>query len=125
MTHLSGLCVELRALYDSIFYFDITREFIIKRMAENKVVPLGGSEPRNIFWKQLYYVDYPILNRHKKYVFNYMNWYVDNNYSDKPKLMSRDVYDGIVSALVKYPLRFKRVFMLEYRGQRRRFQPGR
>jgi len=102
---------NLRALYDSIFYFDLSRELLIRRMEAKEVIPLGGTEPGDIFWKQLYYVDYPILNKHKKSVFKHMNWYVDDNDANQPKLMARQVYDGVVSTLVKYPLRFKRIFM--------------
>ena len=40
-----------------------------------------------------------------------MDWYVDDNDADQPKLMSRQLYDDVVSTLVKYPLRFKRIFM--------------
>jgi len=101
---------SIRSLYDSIFYFDLNREFLIKRMEENKVIPLGGTEPESIFWKRLYYVDYPFLNKHKKYIFKHMDWYIDDN-DEQPTLMSRKVYDGIVSTLVKYPLRFKKIFM--------------
>ncbi len=102
---------DLRSLYDSIFYFDLSREFLIRRMEEKKVVPIGGTEPGDIFWKRLYYVDYPILNKHKKYVLKHMDWYVDDNENDQPKLLPGQVYDDLVSTLVKYPLRFKKVFM--------------
>jgi hypothetical protein len=108
----SGAAIaELRPLYDSIVYFDVTRETLIRRMSENIVIPLGGPDPESIFWKGLYYVYYPMLNRHKKYVFGHMDWYVDDNGDDPPTLMPRKVYDGIVSRLVRYPLRFKRVYM--------------
>ena len=103
--------VNLSSLYDSIFYFDLSREFLIKRLEAKKVIPLGSTEPGDIYWKQLYYVDYPILNKHKKHVVKQMDWYVDDNDDSQSKLMSRQVYDSIVSTMVKYPLRFKRIFM--------------
>lgn len=102
---------SLRPVYDSIFYLDITRETLIKRMQENTVIPVGQSEPASVYWKELYYFLYPLLNKHKNYVFNYMNWYIDDSVSSELRLLSRESYDEIVSTLVKYPLRFKRVFM--------------
>ncbi|MGB6122744.1 MAG: hypothetical protein WBG80_12605, partial [Bacteroidota bacterium] len=108
---IGAAIADLRPLYDSIIYFDVTRETLIRRMEENSVIPLGGTEPESIFWKRLYYVDYQLLNKHKKYLFNHMDWYVDDNGDDHPTLMPRKVYDGILSRLVRLPLRFKRVFM--------------
>lgn len=102
---------ELKPLFDSIFYFDLSREFIIKRMEEKSLIPPGANQPEDIFWKRLFYVDYPILNKHKKYIFNHMDWYVDDNDADRPKLISGKIYHGVVSTLVRYPLRFKRIFM--------------
>ncbi|MGB6648043.1 MAG: hypothetical protein WBG01_05850, partial [Bacteroidota bacterium] len=108
---IGAAIADLRPLYDSIIYFDVTRETLIRRMEENSVIPLGGTEPESIFWKRLYYVDYQILNKHKKYLFSHMDWYVDDNGDDHPTLVPRKVYDGILSRLVRLPLRFKRIFM--------------
>ena len=108
---VGAAAAKLRSLYDSVFYFDVTREFLLNRMGENKVIPLGHSKPGSIFWKRLYYVDYPIFNRHKKYILEYMDWYIDDNDADEVKLIPRKEYDKIISKQVRYPLRFKRVFM--------------
>ena len=77
----------------------------------NEVIPLGESRARPIYWKKLYYVDYPMLMKHKTYALDHMDWYIEDNSDKEPKLVKRDTYDGLISALVKYPLKFKRILM--------------
>lgn len=101
----------LRRSYDQIFYLDIIRESLIKRMEEKKLIPVGAKEPDSIFWKELYYFYCPILHKHKKYVFSHMDWYMNDEVTEEIKMVSRKFYDKILSTVVKYPLRFKRIFM--------------
>jgi hypothetical protein len=100
----------LRPLFDFVYYVDLSREALVRRLERGEVVPPGGSEPEDIYWKRLYYIYYPMLNRQKKTVFKYMDGYIDDNDEETPKLLSGKMYDDMVSALVTYPLRFKRIF---------------
>ena len=108
---IGAAVADLKPLYDLIFYFDVTRITIMDRMGENKLIPLGASKPANISWKLLYYVYYPILNKHKDYVLSHMDWYVDSNDPDELKLIPNKAYRSIISTLVKYPLKFVRILM--------------
>lgn len=102
---------ELIRHYDYIFYFDITREHLLRQVWEKGIIPFGSSELEPIFWKRLYYVDYPLLIKQKKYVFRRMNFYVEANNFDDMKLIPKESYDGIISTMVKNPIKLKRVFM--------------
>ena len=102
---------DLRPLYDFVFYFDICRQTLLERVWSNQVVPFGSSEPGPLFWKTLYYAYYPMLIKHSKYLLQRADWYVDNNDPGEPKLLPGKVYRGIISTLVTYPFKPKRMFM--------------
>ena len=102
----------LRPLYDAVFYVDITRESLFKRIEERQVLPLGSkanSLSTHLFIKRLYYVDYQVLKSHKKYLLNHMDWYIDGN--EDLKLLSRNIYDGILSILAQYPFRLNPIYI--------------
>lgn len=105
----------LRPLYDLVFYIDITREEVLKRLENGKVFPLGLREknglPRKLLVKRLYYVDYEVLRIHKRYVFKYMDWYIEGNIPEYPILLSRNAYDKILSTIAKYPFRLKPIYI--------------
>lgn len=104
----------LRRLYDLIFYVDITREELIRRCEEKGFFPLGLKEDTysaKLFSKRLSYVDYQVLRIHKRYVLKYMHWYIEANLPEKLKLIPRDVYDGILSVIARYPFRLKPIYI--------------
>ena len=105
---------SLRGLYDFIFYIDITREELVKRCEKKTAFPLGSngdSVESHLLSKRLTYVDYQILRIHKKYVLKHMDYYLEANIPEKPKLLCRDTYDGILSVLAQYPFRLKPVYI--------------
>ena len=104
---------RLRKLYDFVFYVDLTREELLNRSLKKPIYPLGSrgtNSPVHQSLKRLYYVDFQVLDRHKKYVLKHMDWYVDGNLVDEPKLVPRNVYDGILSVLAQYPFRVKPLY---------------
>jgi hypothetical protein len=102
---------DLREAYDYVFYFDITRETLLNRLGRGEVVPLGADQPGPVFWKRLYYVETPMLIKHKKSAISHMDFYVDSNLKEDIRLIPKAAYDGIIGAMVRYPLKFRRVFM--------------
>jgi len=105
---------SLRNLYDLIFYVDITREELLKRCEKRVVFPPGSRKntlPAHLLPRRLSYVDYQVLKIHKKYVLEYMDWYVEGNIPKKLKLLSRKVYEGILSILAQYPFRLKPIYI--------------
>ncbi len=105
---------SLRGLYDFIFYVDITREELVKRCEKKTAFPLGSNRDTHqsrLLSKRLTYVDYQVLRIHKKYVLKYMDYYIEANIPERPKLLRRDIYDGILSVLAQYPFRLKPVYI--------------
>lgn len=112
----------LNSLYDFIFYVDITREEFVKRVQKefdffglqkkfqqmDQVADIGL--PVYLF-KLLTYVYYPLLERYKKYLLNRIDYYIDGNISDKPKLIPREVFDGLLSKLSQHPFRLKPLYI--------------
>jgi len=110
---------SLRSLYDFISYIDITREELLKRCEKNVAFPLGCKEntlPAHLLLKRLSYVDYQVLRIHKKYVLKYIDYYIETNIKEEPKLLSRDVYYGILSRIAQYPFRLKPIYILRVWG---------
>jgi len=104
----------LRGLSDFSFYVDITREELLKRLEKKTAFPLGCQESTisdSLLPRRLSYVDYQVLKLHKKYILKYMDWYIDGNNPENPKLLSRDVYEGILSILAHYPFRLKPLYI--------------
>ncbi|MHB8278205.1 MAG: class I mannose-6-phosphate isomerase [Candidatus Humimicrobiaceae bacterium] len=108
---IGAAIADLKSLYDLIFYFDVSRITIMDKMNKNELIPLGALKPTYVSWKLLYYVYFPILIKHKDFVLNRMDWYLDCNDIDELKLIPNKTYKSIISTLIKYPLKFVRVLM--------------
>jgi len=97
--------------FDRLAYCDVTREQILVRADHNELLPVGEDVPCGFPWKQIYYVEYPMLNRHKKRMLKSVDWYIDNSTTDNPKLVPGDLYHAMVAALSGRPLSFKVFYM--------------
>ncbi len=105
----------LRHLYDIIVYRDITREEITKRNKRGLVVSLGArgkqvsgkGQPAYLAGKRLYYIDFPVLDRHKKILKKYIHFYIDDNLPGKPKLIDQKILDEMIFHLAQGPIQLK------------------
>ncbi len=112
----------LRAFYDFVFYVDITREEFIERAQRTEFGFLKAEDvsqadqvadvglPVYLF-KLTNYVYYPMLERYKKYLLRHIDFYVDGNIPEEPKLVTREVFDGLLSVLAQYPIRLKPLYI--------------
>lgn len=101
----------LRGLIDHVVYMDLTREQILIRADQNALCPIGSDEPAGFPWKTIYYVENPILNRHKKRVLRDMDWYIEASHVDDPKLLPRELYHVLMVELSGMPIGFKVFYM--------------
>jgi mannose-6-phosphate isomerase len=114
---------SLNALYDFVFYVDITREEFINRAQKNH---FGFLEPQKIskannqaadiglpvhLFKISYYVYYPLLEKYKKWLLSHICFYIDDNIGKEPKLVTKEAFDGILSVLAQYPIRLKPLYV--------------
>jgi len=51
-----------------------------------------------------------VLNKHKKRVLGYVDWYVDGNLVEELKLVSREVYERILSTIAEHPFMVKPLY---------------
>ncbi len=108
-------CKELADFYDLIFYKDLTREEINKRSQKGLVVPLGagggngsGKErPAYLAGKRFHYVDYPVLDGHRKALKKKIHFYIDDNLPGQPKLIERKMFDQMITSLSGGPFQLK------------------
>ncbi len=108
-------CKPLMTLYDMVFYRDLTREEIVNRTQKGRVTPLGArgrdasrrGQPAYLAGKRFHYVDFPVLDRHKKSIQKQIHFYIDDNLEKEPKLIHGAMYDEMVSHLVQGPFQLK------------------
>lgn len=97
--------------YDLVFYFDKTRQPILWEMWDGKLVPFGSDAPRADYgWKEYYYCDYYLLDRHKTAMYARMDAWVEGIAFASLKLVPRAAYDAIMQAAVQYPIKEVTIF---------------
>jgi len=110
----SGAAIPmLRKIYNQIFYFDLTREQLYNRFEKNPTLFLGSkgnSLSIDKFFKRFYYVDSQILDKHKKYILKYIDWYVDCNNTEVLKFIPQDTYGALFSKLAQQPFHVKMLY---------------
>lgn len=108
----SGAAIEeLIEIYDLIYYFDMTRQPLLWKMWEGKLVPLAKCEEDNsYFWKEYYYCDYYLLHFHKNNIIKRMDFYVEAIDFEELKLVPLRAYDEIIQTMVQYPIKEVKIF---------------
>jgi len=113
----------LKELFDFVLYVDITREEFVKRIQKNEFgflkpseISEGISQAADIglpvyLFKLSTYVYYPVLERYKNNLLPYIDFYLDGNVSEEPKLVPRETFDEILSTLAQYPVRLKPLYI--------------
>ena len=105
---------KLADLFHVNVFMDITREPMLWKMWEGKLIPFAFREPDPDYtWKEYYYCDYYLLHYQKKYALENMDYYIEGIAFDTMKMVPRKAYDEIMQMLVRYPIK-----------QVKEFQPG-
>jgi len=106
---------RVRQLADYVFYLDVAPKNVILRARKGLFANLGDTAPRGIdeFIRRCYYVDYEIASRHRGELLtgSHIDFYIDGNDLSDLKMMPRRAFDSIMSALVRYPVRCKPVYL--------------
>lgn len=113
IVYAPGTCVkEIIDVYDYSFYFDMTKDPIMWNLWDNTIVPLGSCEPvKGYYWKELYYVDFHLLDNQKWYMLDNMDFYVEAVDPDNLTLLSGKAYNTIINRLLDYPIKQVKIFM--------------
>jgi len=111
---LYGLGASIQAfaeLLDVKCYVDNTHQKVQWDMWTGKLATFGATEPvQNYHWKEYNYSDYYMLKRQKDYMYEAMDFYIENFFEDDLVLVPRASYDEIMSTLVKYPIHEVKIF---------------
>lgn len=103
---------EIIDAYTYVFYFDMTKDPIMWSLWDNTLVSFGLEEhDPEYYWKDLYYVDFHLLDNQKWYIFEHMDYYIEANDPDELTLIPRKQYDVLMSTLLHYPIKQVRTFM--------------
>ena len=101
-------------LYDIIFYVDVTKEVAGRRVLDGLINNLGDrgeTRSKEYAGKRLYYVDFPVLDRHKKEVLKRIDFYLDGNDTENLIMLPGDAYKKLLQILSEYPLRLKPIYL--------------
>lgn len=104
----------LANLYDFILYLDITLDELLKLFEKRDTFPLGSGDailPPDLLLKRFSYIDYRVLNIHKRYVLKYIDWYVEANDARKLVLIPRESYNAILTEISHYPFRSQPIYI--------------
>ena len=107
-----GACIaDLAKFYKVKCYVDNTHQKVQWDMWEGRLKTFGCTEPTKGYnWKEYNYSDYYMLMRQKNYMYETMDFYVENYFEDDLVLVPRVAYDEIMSTLVKYPIHEVKIF---------------
>lgn len=105
----------LRSLYDYILYFDVTPKRVILRARNGLVRNLGDETARPIkaLLRRCYYVDFEVAGhlRWDLIKTNAIDYYIASDNPEDLKLLPKKALDDVMSALVRYPMRCKPVYL--------------
>ncbi|TAL60883.1 MAG: phosphoheptose isomerase [Bacteroidetes bacterium] len=111
-----GCAIKIfRPLYDYILYFDVTPKKVILRARNGFFPNLGDSVPRPIkeLLRRFYYVDFEVAAKLRWDLIrnNAIDYYIASDDPGKIQLIPREALSSIMSALVKYPMQCKPVYL--------------
>ena len=98
-------CIDVKC------YIDNTHQKVQWDMWEGRLLTFGAKAPTKGYnWKEYNYSDYYMLKRQKDYMYETMDFYIENYFEDDLVLVPRKAYDEIMSTLVKYPIHEVKIF---------------
>ncbi len=90
-----------------LVYADMARWEIQKRQRKHLVNNLGienKNEAASATYKHSYFVDWRVLDRHKKTVYDHWDYLIDAN-GDEPKMMAGATYNKVLEDIARRPFR--------------------
>ncbi len=106
---------ELRPLYDTICFFDVTPKESILRARRGQFANLGDStaRPASQVIRRCYYADFEMALEVRGELIreNLIDYYIASDSPGGASLLPRDAFNAVLAALVRYPLRAKPVYL--------------
>ena len=106
---------SLRSLYDLICYFDVTPKEVMLRARRGFFANLGDevAKPVKAILRRCYYIDFEVAGHLRWDLIKNeeIDYYVVSTNFDHLQLIPRESLNTIMSALVKYPIRCRPVYL--------------
>lgn len=93
---------------DILIYADLARWEIQKRMKRKEVGNFGLNNLDEAFalkYKQGYFVDWRVLDRHKERLFDLIDYFLDTHLAGEPKMVGAEIYKKGLDKAVNRPFR--------------------
>ena len=104
ITLIYGVGAALVASPDLLFYLDVPKDEIQKRLSVRSVTNLGA---RSATYKRAYFVDWPVLNRHKARLLPSIDAFIDGQNPSRPTLISGNHLRAALKAISASPFRVR------------------
>jgi mannose-6-phosphate isomerase class I len=105
----------IRSYYDLVCYFDVTPKEVILRAKKGMFANLGDTtaKPIKAMLRRCYYIDFEVAGHLRWDLIrnDSMDYYVVSNNPDNLKAIPKKSLKSITSALVKYPMRCRPVYI--------------
>lgn len=105
----------LRSYYDLVCYFDVTPKEVILRAKKGMFANLGDTtaKPVKAMLRRCYYIDFEVAGHLRWDLIrnDSMDYYVVSNDPDNLKAIPKKSFKSITSALAKYPMRCRPVYI--------------
>lgn len=101
LTMIFGVGAALVETADVLMYVDVPKDTIQQRMKAKTVVNLGAhsTESNTAMYKRFYFVDWPVLNRHKARVLPRIIWFIDGQDINQPSIIAGDHLRAALSTM--------------------------
>jgi mannose-6-phosphate isomerase class I len=93
---------------DVVVYADVTRWEIQQRHRRGTVGNLGADNagaPAGELYKRAYFVDWRAADRHRRTIFDHVDYYIDTNESETPRMVSGELYQQALAQTCRRPFR--------------------
>ena len=94
-----------------LVYLDHTADPMLWKMWTGTLIPFDSDAPRkDYFWKEYYYCDFYIMQRHKELIIDGAAFYAEAIHLDQVKLLSQACYKAVLAKLASQPLKQIRTY---------------
>lgn len=102
-----GVGAGLVELHDALWYADVPKDVLQARAREGTLPNLGAAEaaPFGDFYKRAYFVEWPVLNRHKRRLLPDLDLFLDAQDPARPTAMDGDAFRAALRELSESPFR--------------------
>ena len=106
-----GAALAGRSFPGVLAYLDHTADPMLWKMWTGNLVPFGSTVPRADYcWKEYYYCDFYVLQRHKEEIIDECCFWGEAIHADQIKLLPKRIYDETLAHLAAQPLKQIRTY---------------